>query len=232
MRRFWTADEDETIRINYPNWPAWLIAHLLNRSERGVYMRANQLGLKKADDFFATLYSGRLRQDDPRGAATRFRKGQTPPNKGLRRPGWAPGRMAQTQFKKGRPASEARNYRPVGSERYDEKRGVVIRKVTDDPSVYPAARWRPVHTLVWEATNGPVPPGYLCVFRPGMKTLDSSAITVDRLELVTHAEQMRRNSYHTRYPKDVAQLIQLKGALSRKINRRTREHEEQDQRRA
>jgi len=34
---------------------------------------------------------------------------------------------------------------------------------------------------------------------------------------------MRRNSYHTRYPKEVAQLIQLKGALNRKINRRSRQ---------
>jgi hypothetical protein len=45
-------------------------------------------------------------------------------------------------------------------------------------------------------------------------------ITLGRLELISRAENMRRNSYHTRYPKEVAQLIQLRGALNRQINKR------------
>lgn len=31
---------------------------------------------------------------------------------------------------------------------------------------------------------------------------------------------MRRNSYHTNYPKDVQLLIQLRGAVNRQINKR------------
>jgi hypothetical protein len=34
---------------------------------------------------------------------------------------------------------------------------------------------------------------------------------------MSRAESMRRNSYHN-YPKELAQLIQLRGALNRKIN--------------
>lgn len=32
-------------------------------------------------------------------------------------------------------------------------------------------------------------------------------------------ENMRRNSYHTNYPPEVARLVQLKGAISRQVNR-------------
>lgn len=55
-----------------------------------------------------------------------------------------------------------------------------------------------------------------------MHTTDPAAITADRLELVTRAENMARNTLH-RYPKEVAQLIQLRGALNRKINARTKD---------
>ena len=65
--------------------------------------------------------------------------------------------MRETQFKKGRPASEARNYVPIGTEKVDPKRKVLMRKVTDDPALFPVNRWRPVHVMVWEAENGPVP---------------------------------------------------------------------------
>ena len=37
----------------------------------------------------------------PRGRKYEFKPGNVPANKGLRRPGFAPGRMAKTQFKKG-----------------------------------------------------------------------------------------------------------------------------------
>lgn len=116
--RAWTADEDETLRINWPRFPAFLIAHVLGRGRASGYRRAHQLGLKKADDFetqpLASLWNG---TDDPRSIAARFRPGSVPENKGLKRPGWAPGRMAATQFKKARPASESRNYVPIGAEK-------------------------------------------------------------------------------------------------------------------
>ena len=135
--------------------------------------------------------------------------------------------MAETQFKKGRPAHEARNYVPVGTEKIDQKRGVVVRKITDDPAVFPVQRWRPVHVLVWTAANGPIPPGHICIFKPGKKTFVTAEITLDRLELVTHQENMRRNTVHN-LPKPLAKLVQLRGALNRKINKRLRQHEEQD----
>lgn len=128
---------------------------------------------------------------------------------------------ARTQFRKGeRRGVAVRLYQPVGTERVS-KDGYLERKVNDDLPLQ--ARWRAVHRIVWEAANGPIPSGHAVVFREGRKTTDASAITVDGLELVSRGELMRRNSYHTRYPQEVAQLIQLKGALNRKINARSKQ---------
>ncbi|MBH1745236.1 HNH endonuclease [Stenotrophomonas maltophilia] len=229
-RRPWSADEDETLRLNWPRFPAFLIAHVLERPSAAVYRRAATLGLKKADDFhtqpLASLWNG---TQEPGSIASRFKPGTTPPNKGLRRPGWHAGRMRETQFKKGRPASEARNYVPIGTEKVDPKRKVPMRKVTDDPGVFPVNRWRPVHVMVWEAANGPVPEGHIVVFRPGLKTLVAAEITADRLETVTLAENMRRNSYHNRFPPELKELVHLKARITRRVRRRIKEQEDEEQ---
>lgn len=229
-RRSWTADEDETLRINWPRFPAFLIAHVLERPRAAVYRRAALLGLQKAEDFhtqpLAALWNG---TQEPGSIASRIKPGATPANKGLRRPGWYAGRMRETQFKKGRPASESRNYVPIGTEKVDPKRKVLMRKVTDDPALFPVNRWRPVHVMVWEAANGPVPEGHIVVFRPGLKTLIAAEITADRLETVTLAENMRRNSYHNRFPPELKELVHLKARITRRVRRRIKEQEDEEQ---
>lgn len=218
-RRRWTADEDETLRINFPMWPAFLIAHLVGHSETSVYQRARRLGVEKHPDHWrnpmAHLWMG---SQHPNSIAARFKPGLVPANKGLRRPGWAPGRMAETQFRKGRRPEEAHNYVPIGTEKIDPKRGVLMRKITDDPTVFPVQRWQPVHVLVWEAVHGPVPEGHIVRFRDGMKTFDAVTITADKLELVSLAENMRRNTIHN-YPEELKKVMQLRGVLNRRINR-------------
>jgi hypothetical protein len=228
----WDVDSDALLRELYPDSPSQLLADRFGCTLTSLYQHAYKLGLAKSAEYLASPLSGRTRPDANIGGATRFKRGQMPANKGLRRPGWAPGRMASTQFKKGVMTGAAQhNYVPIGTERIS-KDGYPERKVSDDPNVCPARRWVAVHRLVWEAANGPIPPGHVVVFRPGRKTSDVSLITLDAIELVTRVELMRRNSYHTNYPKEVAQLIQLKGALNRKINKRQQRHEEQDERRA
>lgn len=205
---------------------------MLGRGRASVYRRAHQFGLKKANDFetqpLARLWNG---TEDPRSIAARFRLGSVPANKGLKRPGWAPRLRAATQFKKGRAASESRKYFPIGREKVDPKRNTLMRKVTNDPSIFPVKRWRPVHVIVWEAAHGEVPDGHIVIFRPGMKNFVAADITADRLEVVTLAENMRRNAFHNRYPPEVKELIHLKARITRRINKRTKEqqHEEQGQ---
>jgi len=72
---------------------------------------------------------------------------------------------------------------------------------------------------MWEAQNGPVPRGHIVVFKDGNR----ENLVLDNFELVTRQELMRRNSYHTRYPREIGLVIQLKGALQRQINKRERD---------
>ena len=119
----------------------------------------------------------------------------------------------------------ARNWRPIGSERMD--RGKLIRKVTDTGN--PKKDWKRVDVIEWEAKNGPIPPGHCVVFKDGRVRTVEAEITLDKLELISRAENMRRNSYLTRYPKEMADLIRLRGALNRKINTRERRRAEAQQ---
>lgn len=216
-RRPWTPDEVVVLTAAYPDTPTEALAATLRRPVRAVYNKARALGLKKSEAYLASPAACRLRRGDNVGAAHCFRPGQQPWNAGLK--GWqAGGRSAETRFKAGRTPQEAANYKPVGSLRLSRD-GYLERKVSDDRSVYPARLWVALHRLVWEAAHGPVPAGHIVVFKPGLKTMAEEEVTLDRLELITRAENMARNTCHN-YPKEVAQAIQLKGALTRQINKR------------
>jgi hypothetical protein len=215
MKRPWTPWELETLAKRYPDHTAKALSLVLDRAISAIYGKAKQLGLAKSTEFYAGPNSGRT--DGKRGRSARFHKGHVPANKGQRRPGYAPGRMAETQFKKGEMAGAAQhNYVPIGSLRVT-KYGALERKVTDDPALYPARRWRPVAHLVWEDANGPIPPGHVVRFKPGMHTTVEVEITLDRLECITLAENMRRNTLH-RYPTEIKDAIRARAVLNRRIN--------------
>lgn len=227
-RRYWTAAELRKLRRKFPTTKTADLAREFGRHPSCVSHKAYSLGLSKAPEYLAdTARSGRT--NGQRGLTTRFKAGQAPWNKGLK--GWkAGGRAATTQFKPGRPAHESRNYVPIGTYRINHD-GYLEQKTTDDRRLAPARRWVGVHRLVWEAANGPVPPGHAVVFRPGRRTAELERITLAALELIPRAELMRRNSHHN-LPPEVSQLIQLRGALNRKIRNRTKAREEQDAGRA
>lgn len=220
-RRAWSEFEDEVLRAHYAATLTADLAELLGRPLSSTHQRARALGLKKSLDWIAQAARERSARPGHGGAAHRFAKGLVPANKGLRRPGWAPGDMARTQFKKGRPASEARNYLPIGSHRLS-KDGYLERKVTDDPSIVPARRWVGVHRLVWIAARGEIPDGHVVVFRPGRRTTTEGEITVDGLECITRAELADRN----RAPAALRPIVQLRGAITRQINKRLKEQSE------
>lgn len=216
-RRRWTVEENAYLRAFYPDTPMpALLAALPGRSMRSIYARVAEWGLKRSAAFLASPAACRLRRGDDRGKPYRFQKGQTPPNKGLRRPGWGPGRMKDTQFKKGeRHGTAAQRYQPVGTERVSDD-GYLERKVTDTRPF--SRRWRFVHLLLWESAYGPVPPGHAIVFVNGDKT----DIRLENLACISRADLMRRNTVHN-LPAPIPQIVQLRGALVRKINRRQRE---------
>ncbi len=137
-----------------------------------------------------------------------FVRGHTPWNKG--RPFDSGGRSHETRFKSG---NKPHTWKPIGHERLT-KEGYRERKITDTGIT--KNDYVSLHTLAWCEVNGEVPPGHAIVFRDGNK----ENISIENLECITRAELMRRNSYHTNYPKDVQLLIQLRGAVNRQINKR------------
>lgn len=214
MRRPWDADEDARLRREYPHEPTSVIAQRFGRTLSAVYQRARILHLLKSAAYLASPSACRLRRGDNVGVQFRFHKGQVPANKGLRRPGWAPGRMKETQFTPGvRRGVAVRLYKPIGSERMS-KDGYLQRKVNDDLPLQ--SRWRAVHLIVWEAAHGPLPKGHAIVFRNG----DKADIRLDNFECITRRALMLRNSVHN-LPEPLAAAVQLLGALHRQIRQRS-----------
>lgn len=227
-RVYWAAAQDATLRRRYPDEQAAVIARDMGLRISQVHQRAAKLGLHKSDAFKASDRSGRIRRgkQHPNMIAHRFPKGHVPANKGLRHPGWAPGRMRETQFKKGHLSGRALQVvQPIGAERVG-KDGILQRKVNNDLPFQ--RRWKAVHAIVWEAAHGPIPHGHVVVFRDH----DRRNFNLANLELISRQENMRRNTYH-RYPQPIPKLIQLRGALNRKINNREgKTREKQDRRSA
>lgn len=216
----WTAEADAELRRRYESETAKEIANDLGCSERALYMRAQSLGLRKDSEWARECTRRRWAQGRHENSLAGLEKGRGW-NKGMPQAEWIrdPSKVAATQFK---PGQMPYNWVPVGSYRVTTQ-GDVEQKVADDRTPGMSRRnWKPVRVLVWEAAHGPVPRGHVVRFRDGKATTDPAAIKVEDLECLTRAENMRRNSFWENLPPDVARLVQLRGALNRKINNRTR----------
>ena len=220
-RRPWTPEALAEVCRRYPHERTADIARDLGRSIGSIHGQANMLGLKKSPEYMREIHGAHIADA---GARYRFNAGTAAWNKGIPGSTGNHPNTKRTQFKPGRRPEEARNYQPIGTLRIC-KDGYLERKITDDQSIAPARRWVGVHRLVWESVNGPVPKGWIVVFRPGMATTDSDLITIDRVELITRAENMARNTIHAR-DEELRELSKLKYRLTRAVNKRIR-HEEQ-----
>jgi len=139
----------------------------------------------------------------------RFEQGMAPWNKGKAFD--SGGRSHETRFKPGHKPVQTK---PLGSERVS-KEGYLQRKMTD--TGYPPRDWVPVHHIVWREAGREIPRGYRLTFKDGNKR----NFALDNLELVSIADMMRRNTVHN-YGPEIAQLVQLRGAITRQINRRSK----------
>ena len=202
-RKAWSCADVLRLRRLYADKSNPELAVIFGRSDSAIQQKASKLGLSKSPEVVARY---------------RLKPGNVTWNKRLRNSTGLHPKCREHWFRKGQQCGAAhRNWRPLGSELID-KDGTVLRKVSDTGQR--RKDWRPVHVLVWESAHGPVPHGHIVVFRIGTKTSDVAKITLDRLELVTRAENMRRNSRHNRYPPELNALMQLRGALNRKIRNR------------
>lgn len=208
----WTAREVATLRRLYPNHYCRDIARELHCSRERVYVKAAKLGLKKSAAFRKRELAEQGRRLIRVGAAHRFPKGHMPANAGLRRPGWYAGRMREAWFKKGHYSTRwDREAYVIGALRVNSD-GYIDMKVCEAPG---ALAWRALHVMLWEDEHGPLPAGHCLRFRDG----DKLNVELGNLELLTRAENCRRNSIHN-LPPVLRDTIQLLGQLKRRINER------------
>lgn len=223
----WSEGELAALRRLYPGLKAETVARELGRTTRSVHQKAKQLGIRKSDAFKASFASGRIQaaNTDPRMVATRFQKGMTPWNKGMKGSVGLHENCRPTQFK---PGQRPHTWVPVGSYRVNYSKGLprLEKKMSETPGPN-HLRWVPVSRLVWEAQHGPAPKGHIVIFKdPKLATTLLDEITVDKLMCISRAENARRNHPARKSP-ELARLVQLKGAITRQVNRIARENHAQ-----
>lgn len=218
-RRRWTSAELRRLRKLYPDTKTEKLATEFGRSLSTTYQKARKLGLKKSAAYLASPEACRLRRGDNVGAPYRFPPGHVPANKGLRRPGYAPGRMADTQFKAGQRGGR---WVPIGSTRLvDGYRYTKVRDIRSTKSgrgFVPWTRnWKQTHYVLWVKRHGKIPRHHVVIFRNG----DRTDIRLGNLKLVHRREVMARNTVH-RLPKALKKVVMLRAALVRRIRRKER----------
>ncbi len=200
VRRPWTEIERAVLRKFYPDAPTFVIAKALGRPLTQVYRQARRLDLLKSAAYLASEAACRLRRGDHIGAAFQFPRGHQPWNKGKK--GLSMGGLA-TRFKAG---AMPHNHVPIGTEVKDRD-GYLKRKIAEPKT------WVYVHRYEWERVHGPIPKTHALAFKDGNK----ANVSLNNLELRTKREVMLRNSVHN-LPPELVEVIQLQGALKRKIN--------------
>lgn len=118
------------------------------------------------------------------GLTGRFKKGNTPVNKGKK--GYCPPGCEKGHFKKGH---TPHNKTPIGT---------VLRKADGDlwKKIGEGARdWKQLHILRWEEQNGPVPNGYKLIFKDGNR----DNCNLDNLAIVSNAENFVMNRCGLRF---------------------------------
>lgn len=195
MTMTWTPADDDSLVNLYQGNSASQIAAIMGRTRQSIKGRIAKLALKKTSGY---ANNGQ------------FNAGMTPWNKGV--PFDSGGRSHQTRFKEGH---IPHTMKPIGHERitadgYRERKMTATRITRQD--------YVGIHILMWREHFGDIPPGNVVVFRDGNK----QNIVIENLECITRPELMRRNSVHGNYPPEWARLVQLRGAITRKINNLTR----------
>ena len=204
MKGKWTQQEIDTLTRMYPNHYAREIAGILGRGVSSIHCKAQALGIESSRE--KNQRAGYEASKSPASIAARFKNGSVPLNKGKKVSPAIYAKMQPTMFKKGQTPV---NHRNVGSERVNVD-GYIEIKVAE-PN-----RWRLKHRVIWEQVNGAIPKGFNVQF----KNHNRQDCRLDNLYLISKAEQMaKENSFWAKYPKEIQELIHLKGVVNRAIHK-------------
>lgn len=192
---------DEVIKEQYLLLPIKTLASQINRSHTYIRGRLDALGL-----VIPTELTNKRKED------SRLKPGNVPMNKGKKDvEHLTPESIAlkaKTQFKKGGLPSNTLSDGIIRT-RTHRKSGLSYQWIRISQ-----ANWKMLHVKVWEDANGPVPPEHIVIFRDG----NQMNATLENLEMVSLAENMRRNSIQN-YPKELKEVMRLKGKLKRTLKK-------------
>lgn len=198
MRRF-TPEEDKFLLDNYLTMPTKRMAKELGRTDSTARQRLHLLGVVVPPEIGEVFRK-----------QSQIKKGTVPPNKGEKQSDYMSAdsiaRARATCFKKGNLPQNTKNDMDISIR--TDRRGVDYKFIRVS-----LGEWIPLQRYVWEKAHGPLPKGMKVIFKDG----NPLNCDLDNLEALSSAELMKRNSYHN-YPQPIAQVIQLRGALNRKIN--------------
>lgn len=143
------------------------------------------------------------------GLTGKFRKGQTPHNKGKKMPKEVYEKVKHTMFAKG---NVPPNHRPVGSERIS-KDGYIEVKVAE-PN-----KWRLKQRVVYEEAKGKIPEGCPIIFLDGNKR----NFDIDNLRCVTRSELLYLNCNGLNNSNEITETGILMARLDRAKNKKKQE---------
>ena len=204
MRRFWTKEELDYLRKNFPDNPTKIIAEKLNRSEKSVSSQANVLGLKKSEEYIKKINYIRIEKCIEKGKKTRFQKGKKPWNAGIKMTNEQKSKL-KGLFKPGHIPATAKKNGDISLRR--DGSGITYLYIRID-----VGKWELLHRRIWEKHNGPIPENCNIIF----KNRDRFDFSIYNLECITNAELMKRNSIH-RFPNDLKKSIILTSKLKKEI---------------
>lgn len=192
-KREFTAAEDRYLVENYLTVPIRHLAKKMGIGRIVIKRRMRELNLVVPDHVKAE-----------RVKSSHFDKGHVPYTKGKKQVEFmspeAIERTSRTRFKKG---DKPHNYKPLG---YEANRlNYQFVKVAEGQFIQK-------HRLLWEEKNGPIPAGYVLVF----KDRNPANICLENLELISYQENMLRNSVHD-IPEEVIKPLAILNQLKRKI---------------
>ena len=156
----------------------------------------------------------KLRKSDDhmeRSSLGQFTKGMTPWNKGL---SYMP-KNGETRFQKG---SKPHTWRTIGTIANRSVRDNEWNIKVEDTGVR-SIDWRPLGEHIWVQAGFESPAADEVVrFKGSYKAKSPSCYTIDRLEKITRAENMERNTIH-RYPEELKGAMRMLGKLKKEIEK-------------
>ncbi|MDB0602338.1 HNH endonuclease signature motif containing protein [Tenacibaculum maritimum] len=195
-----TEKEDQFIKDNYLKLPVKTIADKIGRSGTGVNTALKRMNLEIPDEI--------IKQNKK---FAQFKKGHVPENKGKKQIEYMSAEMIErtkaTRFKKGNLPHNSQGINNGDVHIRKDSKGRYYKWIRESLGV-----WKMLHVFNWEKEFGPIPDGYIIVF----KNKDSMNCEPSNLELITRAENMAKNTIH-RYPDHIKENIRLISKINKTI---------------